>query len=155
MQFRQNQASHAYKGLQKLLDLFRMDLADQTWEGMLGLFGDPLTLNGAWQLLWGYLEVPGVLVSSHGIGQALIDCPSWAPPPLTTSLQSASLIQSARHESRLALNSGIAAKEVPRIDLLINIEEVITLPIGNDDIADALKIFKILYYSRAKEFGLV
>ena len=115
----------------------------------------PANLNGAWQLLWGYLEVPGILVSSPGIGQALIDCPIWAPPPLTTSLQSASLIHSARHESRLALNSGIAAKEVPRIDLLINIEEVITLPIGNDDIADALKIFKILYYTRAKEFGLV
>ena len=74
MQFRQNQASHSYKGLQKLLDLFRMDLADQTWEGMLGLFGDPLTLNGAWQLLWGYLEVPRVLVSSHGIEQAVVHC---------------------------------------------------------------------------------
>ena len=53
------------------------------------------------------------------------------------------------------MTPSITAEEVPRVDLLVYIEQFIALSVGNDHVADALEFLKIFDHPRAKEFGLL
>ena len=53
----------------------------------------------------------------------------------------------------MALTLRITAEEVPRVDLLVHIEQVIALSVGNDHVADALEFLKIFTTRERKNSG--